>query len=219
VTTPAPGSPWPDDLVRVFLSHAALHKDFVGDVAAHLRGFGAYGFVAHETMAFTLPWQGQIEHALATADALVALVHPEVNDSAWCQQEIGWAYGRQIPVLCVRMGATPTGFPSSVQWPSGDDGAPDAVARTIGEWLNKQPALADRIAGGLIKALGRAGNYYDARDAARALDRVGTLTPEQWEAVDRIVRTNDQVGGSIWAREALSPLFARAGREIPRYTG
>jgi len=219
VTTPPPGSPWPDDLVRVFLSHSALYKRFVGDVAEHLRGFGAHGFVAHETMTITLPWQAQIEHALTTAEALVALVHPEVNDSPWCQQEIGWAYGRGIPVLCVRIGADPKGFPGSLQWPSGYDLDPGKVASAIGGWLNKQPSLSNRVASGLIKALEEAGSYYEARDAARALDAVGTLTTEQWDAVDHIVRTNDQVGQSIWAREALGPLFARAGRDMPKYTG
>lgn len=66
-------------------------------------------------MTYTLARQVQIERAPNTADALVALVHPEVNESPWCQQEIGWAHGRGIPVFCVRIGATPTGFPSSVQ--------------------------------------------------------------------------------------------------------
>ena len=219
MTTPAPGSPWPDDLVRVFLSHSALYKRFASEVAEHLRGFGAHGFVAHETMAITLPWQAQIEHALTTAEALVVLLHPEVNDSQWCQQEIGWAYGRGIPVLCIRIGADPKGFPGSLQWPSGHDQEADKVASTIGGWLNNQPSLSDRVASGLIAALAAAGSFYEARDAARALDAVGTLTPEQWQAVDHIVQTNDQVGRSIWAHEALTPLYARAGRTIPKFTG
>ncbi|MEZ5182200.1 MAG: hypothetical protein R2702_10055 [Acidimicrobiales bacterium] len=41
------------------------------------------------------PWQ--LEQALRTMQAFVALVHPEVNQSAWCQQEIGWALGRRVP--------------------------------------------------------------------------------------------------------------------------
>ncbi len=219
MTTPALGSPWPDDLVRVFLSHSALHKRYAADVAEHLPRFGAHGFVAHETMTITLPWQSQIEHALTTADVLVALVHPEVNDSPWCQQEIGWAYGRGIPVLCIRIGADPKGFPGSLQWPSGYEQEPGKVASVIGGWLNMQSSLSDRVASGLIKALADAGSFYEARDAARALDAVGTLTAEQWEAVDHVVRTNDQVGTSIWAHEALTPLYARAGRTIPKYTG
>jgi hypothetical protein len=219
VSTPTPASPWPPDLVRLFLSHSALHKQFAGEVAENLRGVGVYGFVAHDTMTVTLPWQDQIEHALTTAEALVVLGHPEVNTSAWCQQEIGWAYGRGIPVLFIRIGADPAGFPGRTQWPSAFGKDPDEVARTITGWLNTQPTLSDRITAGLIKALEVAGSFYDARDAARALNAVGTLTAEQWDAVDQIVRTNDQVGRSIWAHEALTPLYDRAGRAIPQYTG
>jgi TIR domain len=219
VTTPAHGSPWPDDLVRVFLSHSALHKQFAGEVAQHLREVGVYGFVAHDTMTVSLPWQEQIEEALRTAEALVALIHPEFNNSAWCQQEIGWALGRGIPVFCVRIGHDPQGFPGRTQWPSAYDQKANDVARTINGWLNTQPSLSDRITGGLIKALEEAGNYYDAETAAKALDAIGTLTTAQWEAVDQIVRTNDQIGRSVLALRVLKPFYARVGRDIPKYTG
>lgn len=219
MTTPAHGSPWPDDLVRVFLSHSAVHKQFAGEVAQHLREVGVYGFVAHDTMTVSLPWQDQIEDALRTAEVLVALIHPEFNDSAWCQQEIGWALGRGIPVFCIRIGRDPQGFAGRTQWPSAYDQKPDEVARTINGWLNSQPSLSDRITGGLIKALAQAGSYFEGEAAAKGLDAVGTLTSDQWEAVDSIVRTNDQVGGSILARRALSPLYYRADRDLPKYTG
>lgn len=93
------------------------------------------------------------------------------------------------------------------------------MARTINGWLDSQPSLSDRMTGGLIHALAEAGSYFEGETAAKGLDVVGTLTPDQWEAVDSIVRTNDQVGGSILARRALGPLYYRAGREIPKYTG
>lgn len=219
MSTPSPASPWPADFVRVFLSHSAIYKQFAGEVAQHLREVGVYGFVAHDTMTISLPWQEQIEDALRTAEALVALIHPEFNDSPWCQQEVGWALGRGIPVLCIRIGRDPQGFASRTQWPSGYDQKPDDVARTINGWLNAQPSLSDRITGGLIKALDEAGDYYAAEAAAKALDAVGTLTPEQWEAVDEIVRTNDQVGRSVLALRVLRPFYARVGRDVPKYTG
>jgi len=33
------------------------------------------------------------------------------------------------------------------------------------------------------------------------------------------MRTNAQVGGSLLGRRALAPLYYRAGRTIPKYTG
>jgi len=48
-------------------------------------------------MAYRKPWQAQIEHALRSMQAFVAIVHPEFNSSAWCNQEVGWALGRRVP--------------------------------------------------------------------------------------------------------------------------
>lgn len=50
-------------------------------------------------MQYTKPWQLQIEKALGTMQAFVALVHPEFNDSVWCQEEVGWALSRRGPSL------------------------------------------------------------------------------------------------------------------------
>lgn len=92
----------------------------------------------------------------------------------------------------------------------------DDVARTISGWLNTQPSLSDRITSGLLKSLEEAGDYFAAEAAGKALDAVGTLTAEQWEAVDAIFLSNNKVGESILARRALDPLYSRSGRAFPR---
>lgn len=64
-----PGN-WKAGYVRLFLSHSAKHKAHVGEIANELAISGIHGFVAHDTMAYDLAWQGQIEQALRTMDAL-----------------------------------------------------------------------------------------------------------------------------------------------------
>jgi hypothetical protein len=207
--------PWHDGYLRMFLSHSAVHKVFTAEVAGRMLPLGVSGFVAHDSMQVSQPWQTQIEHALRTAEVLVALLHPEAKDSAWCQQEIGWAFGRDIPILVVRLGADPHGFPGYTQWPSAYGQTAQEVARLIAEWLNKHTLLGDGIATRLLAALRAAGNYYDAEEAARALDALGSLSAGQWAELDEIFLANDQVGRSVLATRALRPLYNRASRSFP----
>ena len=85
---------WEPNMLRAFLSHSALYKGFVHEVAEALKSYGICGFVAHDSIEVTREWRSEIERALNTADMLVGFVHPEFVVSAWTNQEVGWAHGR-----------------------------------------------------------------------------------------------------------------------------
>jgi hypothetical protein len=97
LTTDAPSIPrldppfWRTGMFRVFLTHLAAHRRLAADLQTALLEFGISAFVAHNDIEPTLEWQGEIETALATCDALVALLHPKFNASPWTDQEIGFA--------------------------------------------------------------------------------------------------------------------------------
>jgi hypothetical protein len=61
-------------------------------------------------MEVRTPWQSQIEQALQSTQAFVALVHPEFSDSAWCLREVGWVFSRRVPRYAIRIGTDPLGF-------------------------------------------------------------------------------------------------------------
>ena len=210
--------PWHDGHVRLFLSHSAAHKAFAAEVAARLLPLGISAFVAHDSMQVTQPWQEQIERALRTAHAFTVLLHPEAKDSEWCQQEIGWALGRDLPFFVIRIGVDPGGFPGRDQWPSGGGQKAQEIARMLAGWLNSHTPLAEQVAGGLLAALRAAGGYIEAGRAGEALDALGDLTPAQWSELDEIFLENDQVHGSVLAQRALRPLYDRAGRSFPSRT-
>lgn len=110
---------WLPDCVRVFISHLSHEKELAYEVSNKLLEIGLQGFVAHEHIEVSREWQDEIQLALRTADVFVGLVHPGFSSSPWTQQEVGWASGRDIPILMVRIGEDPKGFPAKVQWPSG----------------------------------------------------------------------------------------------------
>ena len=166
-------------------------------------------------MEVTKPWQGQIERALRSMQAFVAIVHPEFNQSGWCHQEAGWALGRRTPHFVVRMGADPVGFLSRDQWPSYADRSAKDVADVITSWVRELPELGDTVLEGLMSALESAGDYVSAGAAASRVAALGTLTPEQFVRVDRIWWSNDQLHNGMLATKAMQPFYAANGRAWP----
>lgn len=58
----------------------------------------------------TLEWQKEIERALNSMDAFVAIHTDGFSKSFWTQQEIGFAAGRGVKIISLKMGEDPTGF-------------------------------------------------------------------------------------------------------------
>jgi hypothetical protein len=90
---------WRKGMFRLFISHLAVHKKWASELQEALLQFGICGFVAHSDIEPTTEWQDQIETALSTCDALVALLHDKFHESKWTDQEVEFAMGRGVPVL------------------------------------------------------------------------------------------------------------------------
>lgn len=68
---------------RVFLSHKVNVKKKTAAVKEALKPFGITCFVAHQDIRPTKTWQDEIESALFTMDAFVALMTTNFHDSEW----------------------------------------------------------------------------------------------------------------------------------------
>lgn len=206
---------WKPGYLRVFLSHSAKRKAEVAAIADELAVVGIHGFVAHDSLEYSLPWQEQIESALRSMQAFVALVHPEMRPSPWCHQEIGWAMGRRTPYYAVRIGADPTGFLGREQWPSIPAGDAKDVAEHISTWIAGLPELGGYVVDGLIRALGEAGNYYSAEAAAQRIAALGALTDEQFSYLNETWWSNDQLHGGYLPTQVMWSFYAKNGRSWP----
>lgn len=100
---------------RLFISHISKEKTKATRLKDCLAPFGVAGFVAHEDIHPTLEWQTEIERALHTMDAFVSMHTPGFSQSIWTQQEIGFAVGKGVKIISLRMGEDPTGFISKHQ--------------------------------------------------------------------------------------------------------
>jgi hypothetical protein len=101
---------WGDEGFRLFLSHKTEVKKQTATLKRRLGLFGVSCFVAHEDIHPTKEWQNEIENALFSMDAFVALMTEEFHDSLWTDQEVGVAFGRGVPIIAVRLGKDPYGF-------------------------------------------------------------------------------------------------------------
>lgn len=215
VVETTPSGNWKPGYVRLFMSHSAMHKKFIGEVADELAVVGIHAFVAHDSMEYSKPWQAQIEEALKSMQAFVAVIHPEFLGSPWCNQEVGWALGRRVPRYVIRMGADPKAFISHDQWPACHQETSKEVASIISTWASSVAELGETMTDGLFAALESAGNYIDAGATADRIASLSGLTEEQWARLSEIYWTNDQLFTGVLPSRALEPFYRRHGREWP----
>jgi hypothetical protein len=91
---------WRKGMLRVFLSHLAIDRKFAGALQQCLLEYGISCFVAHNDIEPTAEWVVEIETALATCEAAVALLTPNFHKGNWTDQELGFAMGPRP--TCVR---------------------------------------------------------------------------------------------------------------------
>jgi hypothetical protein len=207
---------WKPGDIRVFISHLAAEKELAGKVSRQLSDIGMSGFVAHDTIEPSREWQDEIERALRTADVLVGLVHPGFAASCWAQQEVGWAVGRAIPVLMVRMGEDPKGFVAKLQAPSMYGKDARLTASAIAVWLSSDATFGSQVSARLMIEVRTARSYKDAERAALRIEQIDRLSePLLDELADAFVNSDQLYPHHVGAR-VIERIFARHGRTLPR---
>jgi TIR domain len=200
---------WKEGTFRLFISHLAKHRRFAAELQASLVRFGIWGFVAHSDIEPTQEWQIAIETALATCDALVALLHSDFHQSSWTDQEIGFAMGRGLPVSSVRLGQDPYGFIGRFQAFDGKSKSADALASELFDAYRKNKQTQGKMADILVRL------FIESRSFATVRDRIGYLEElEVWEASfsERVLaaaKSNDQIFGSWGVTDRVNALINR----------
>ncbi len=136
---------WEPNHFRLFLSHLSSFKATTAKLRTSLRKFAISGFVAHEDIEPTKEWQHEIEAALFSMDALVALVTPKFVESKWADQEVGIAIGRGSLVIPVMREAVPHGFIGKFQGVNGKGKSVLQVATEIFEVLMNSNQTRSRL--------------------------------------------------------------------------
>jgi hypothetical protein len=184
-------NPWEPGKFRLFLSHAHQDRVLVGAVASALSGKAIHGFAAHEDIEVHGEWAQVIEYALDTAEALVAFVSEPSLTSYWCNQEIGWALGRHLLVVSVRLDHAPVGFTSRFQAQKATD--PAQLAGNLWNFMLGRNETGESLSSAVIRSL-EASEHWEqatARSATLASLKWNTTTLGQLEEAVRSSRKLD----------------------------
>jgi hypothetical protein len=131
---------------RLFISHISQHRDKATRLKWCLHSFAINAFVAHDDIHPTLEWQSEIERALGTMDAFLAMHTDGFSESCWTQQEIGYAVCRRVKIISLKMGnEDPAGFISKHQALSRQGRSAEAIAKQVDELLADDPATGPML--------------------------------------------------------------------------
>lgn len=180
---------WGDEGFRLFLSHKTEVKKQTAMLKRRLSLFGVSCFVAHEDIHPTKEWQNEIENALFSMDAFVALMTEEFHDSLWTDQEVGVAFGRGVPIIAVRLGKDPYGFIGKFQALSCN--WDDAAFEIMKLLIRHSGAVA-----AYTKAVKRCERYDDGNVLATILPYIEQLTTAEEAELIQAYNENSQVRDS-----------------------
>ena len=183
--------------IKIFLSYVEdeAGRDAASSLRDELEKRYIEAIMAPERIPAGEDWAQWIKDFLEESSALVVVGTTGVSASAWCQQEIGWALGRHVPVLWVSYDPAepPCGFLAFKQVLNAKSSTPARTAKETTNWLIRREKIRPLLADSWIEALGSSNSFNTSERTARLLARLGTVSPEQWERIKVAGRWNDQV--------------------------
>jgi TIR domain-containing protein len=202
---------WLPDHLRLFLSHLAKDKKQATLLQTNLHTYQISAFIAHKDIAPTKKWQDEIELALSTADALVALLTPGFHESKWTDQEIGFALGRSLPILGIRLGEDPYGFLAREQAIQGIGVKPDKLARSIFGVFLKNKQTRKRMAQSLASCFTSSHSFQQAKDNFSLLEHAEYWDEKLSASVAAAVKHNSQVRDAFGVPERVKLFLKQQG--------
>lgn len=206
--------PWPTGHCRVFLSHLALQRGIADRLKSSLDWWGFDGFVAHKDIDPGKDWIRVINAALFSCDALAILLNDGIKESAWCDQEVGVALGRGVPVVPVKIDLDPYGLAGAIQavpWPAVDHPESE-VAQGIAMILLQDKRSTSRATEAMVARVIRATSFDMANRISSVLaEHPQALLREQVARLRKAQRENPQVRDAWRVERNLDALEAAVG--------
>ena len=198
MTDARPQERWPNGYIRLFISHSDNHREAASRLCTALSQYGVASFVAHADIAPASNWRAALLDALQSMEAMLAFVADDFEDSAWVNQEVGYAAAREIPIIPLKLGTrAPVGFIETAQGLPGSLEHIEASAEPICRLLTGRLDRTGRLREALIAAFLNAGSYIDAMETFKRLDPiVEQLSPEETAKIIHGFEVNENLNGA-----------------------
>ena len=181
--------------IEVFMSHRDTDKKYVHQLASELKErYGLSSFVAHETIEPDEDWQNEIVNALNTMDIMVAFISDNFSNSVWTNQEIGFAFARDIPIISVKVGKEdPPGFIRTRQAIIGNIYDMKSNATEVWGVVKKRLLHTRPYRDFILHRFMQAFSYKIAADSFEELVSLPDVTNEEIELLVEAFNTNSQL--------------------------
>ena len=202
--------------MQAFLSY---HEDEQGDAYAsalqgELRILGIDATMARHSIRPGADWALTIREHLEAISALLCIGTTGYTKSAWCQQEIGWAIGRNLPVLWIRYDGEErsVGFLAARQdLEVLNTESSERTAQMVASWLLSETQTREETKTSLLDALVHSSSFRNTRCIANVIASLGALSDEEWYRIEQASAENPQVANAMhykipvvtWLRKKL----------------
>jgi hypothetical protein len=211
------GGDWEEGRVRLFISHHSSTKAFVAEVAQALELYAIHGFVAHEDIQPLRHWEAEIERALQQCHACSAFLSQDFHGSLWTDQEVGFCFARDIPIVPVRMGMDPYGFLGNFQALTVGTMTAPRLAFEIFNLLRGDPRLNDLLDWALLLNFINSQSWQEAAERWRLVKvSVRNWTAERRYLLEVSPARNSQIAGAHYGD--LPNVIRRLLRDLPDLT-
>ena len=173
--------------------------------------------MAHDTIEPMAQWKAEILKGLETMEIMLAFVTDDFHQRTWTDQEVGFALGRNIPVLSLKLQQSdPEGFIGDQQALRGSLNDPAASVPDIYELLAEKLGNKERLQSGLISAFVASPSFDETRRRFDRVDEVvNSLSDDEVASVTDGFAVNDQLYRSIY----LTNRYQRLCRFLKHTTG
>lgn len=200
---------WRKGYFKLFLSHISKHKKKMSFLQESLFNYGISSFVAHEDIKPTKEWQLEIEKALFTMDALVAVLTPEFNSSKWTDQEVGVAIGREVLVIPIRKGNDPYGFIGKYQGFQTIGKSVQEVAEGIYNIIIDNPKTKNKMISVLTEQILFSTKESIARKKINLIFEVDEIPKKHLEKIQENALNNEIIRNSDELIESINSIMSK----------
>ncbi|MBL3518907.1 toll/interleukin-1 receptor domain-containing protein [Arcobacter lanthieri] len=143
-----------------------------------LKSYGISGFVAHVDIEPSKEWQSEIEIALHTMDAIVVILMEGFKESNWCDQEVGFAVGKDTLIIPIKKDLDPYGFIAKYQAINGNNKNVGEVAQEVFTAIIKHSKSKNKMLSILTNLVGKSTNVSDAIKRINILINISNIPEE-----------------------------------------
>lgn len=200
---------WVQGYFKLFISHLAKHKKQATYLQNALKQYGISGFVAHVDIEPSREWQDEIEKALHTMDALTAILMSGFKESHWCDQEVGFAVGKNVLIIPIRKELDPYGFIGKFQAVQGNNTTVQEVAKAIFNTIIKNPKTRSNMITILSNLIATSTNENKASLQLEIFSEIDNLPKEVLTQMAEQINNNSVLNHSTNFLKKLETLFAK----------